>query len=397
MTRRINGDALGNRDGTAATGDVFVFDDAHADGGEWQAPGAGSASAAWPVGSIFFSAVSTNPATLLGFGTWSAIGAGRVLIGIDAGDVDFDTLGETGGAKTSAHAHGAGTLLPSAHPSHSHNTSTSTNMTITAHSGTAVDAHSGTAVSVHSGTAVANHVVTQPSNHATHEHDITTAGNATISAHSGTAVTSHPDHIHRTDTFPLHTHQVLSTNLAHTHIVAAGQGSHQHGMAEGTTDGSGTYMDRSNASAATTAQTDLATLPQLNVSSGGPATFATEQSGYSPAPSNGARDTSDVGALTLSHSVTQPSAHTLGGKTEIETATLTHSGTAVDAHVVTQPAAHTVTQPNNHVVTQPSAHTIGGNTDGHTLAAHTMSGSTGSDSPSVVQPYLVVAMWQRTA
>ncbi len=36
MTRRINGDALENRDGTAVTGDVFVFDDAHADGGEWE-------------------------------------------------------------------------------------------------------------------------------------------------------------------------------------------------------------------------------------------------------------------------------------------------------------------------------------------------------------------------
>ena len=120
MTRRINGDALQNRDGTAATGDVFVFDDAHVDGGDWQAPGAGSASAAWPVGSIFFSAVSTNPATLLGFGTWSAIGAGRVLVGQDTGDTDFDTLGETGGAKTSAHAHGAGTLATSGRRSHSH-------------------------------------------------------------------------------------------------------------------------------------------------------------------------------------------------------------------------------------------------------------------------------------
>jgi len=60
----------------------------------------GDVSAAWPVGAIFISAVSTNPATLLGFGTWSAIGAGKVLIGQNASDTDFDTLGETGGAKT---------------------------------------------------------------------------------------------------------------------------------------------------------------------------------------------------------------------------------------------------------------------------------------------------------
>ena len=68
---------------------------------------------AWPIGSVFISTVATDPSDLLGFGTWSAIGAGKVLIGQDAGDSDFNTLGETGGAKTvlldvnqiPAHAH----------------------------------------------------------------------------------------------------------------------------------------------------------------------------------------------------------------------------------------------------------------------------------------------------
>jgi len=56
---------------------------------------------AYPVGSIYINAsVSTNPATLLGFGTWSAFGAGRTLVGIDSGDTDFDTVEETGGEKT---------------------------------------------------------------------------------------------------------------------------------------------------------------------------------------------------------------------------------------------------------------------------------------------------------
>jgi hypothetical protein len=61
-------------------------------------------SGAWPIGSVFISVVSTNPATLLGLGTWSAIGAGRVLVGLDSGDTDFDTVEETGGAKTVASA-----------------------------------------------------------------------------------------------------------------------------------------------------------------------------------------------------------------------------------------------------------------------------------------------------
>lgn len=72
-----------------------------------------SLARAWPVGSVFVSAVATNPADLLGFGVWAAFGAGRVLVGQDAGQAEFDTLGETGGAKT--HTHGTGTLAASAH------------------------------------------------------------------------------------------------------------------------------------------------------------------------------------------------------------------------------------------------------------------------------------------
>ena len=60
-------------------------------------------SNAYPVGSIYMNATnSTNPATLLGFGTWTAFGAGRVLIGIDSSDTDFDSAEETGGSKTHA-------------------------------------------------------------------------------------------------------------------------------------------------------------------------------------------------------------------------------------------------------------------------------------------------------
>jgi hypothetical protein len=60
----------------------------------------GGGSEAFPVGAVFIAVVSTDPATLLGYGTWSAFGAGRVLVGRDSGDVDFDTAEETGGAKT---------------------------------------------------------------------------------------------------------------------------------------------------------------------------------------------------------------------------------------------------------------------------------------------------------
>jgi len=66
-------------------------------------------SALYPVGSIYTNATSsTNPGTLLGFGTWTAFGAGRVMVGFDSGNALFDTAEETGGsadAITVSHTH----------------------------------------------------------------------------------------------------------------------------------------------------------------------------------------------------------------------------------------------------------------------------------------------------
>jgi len=67
----------------------------------------------YPVGTIYTSVVSTNPNTLFGIGTWVAFGTGRVMVGIDAGQTEFDTVEETGGAKTH-------TLQVSEMPSHTH-------------------------------------------------------------------------------------------------------------------------------------------------------------------------------------------------------------------------------------------------------------------------------------
>lgn len=69
--------------------------------------------ALYPVGSIYVnSSVTTNPATLLGFGTWTAFGAGRVMVGFNASDTSFDVLEETGGSKDAinvSHTHTAST------------------------------------------------------------------------------------------------------------------------------------------------------------------------------------------------------------------------------------------------------------------------------------------------
>lgn len=68
----------------------------------------------YPVGSIYISVTSTNPGSLFG-GTWEAFGSGKTLVGIDTTDADFDTVEETGGAKTVTL-----TSAQSGLPSHNH-------------------------------------------------------------------------------------------------------------------------------------------------------------------------------------------------------------------------------------------------------------------------------------
>jgi hypothetical protein len=83
----------------------------------------------YPVGTIYTnSSVSTNPATLLGFGTWTAFGAGRVMVGFNSGNALFDTAEETGGsadAITVSHTHTA-TVTD---PTHTHSATSGNNLT----------------------------------------------------------------------------------------------------------------------------------------------------------------------------------------------------------------------------------------------------------------------------
>lgn len=53
----------------------------------------------YPVGSIYMSTSSTNPSDFMG-GTWVAWGSGRVPVGVDTNDTDFNTPNKTGGEKT---------------------------------------------------------------------------------------------------------------------------------------------------------------------------------------------------------------------------------------------------------------------------------------------------------
>jgi hypothetical protein len=101
--------------------------------------------ALYPVGSIYTNAaVSTNPATLLGFGTWSAFGAGRVMVGLDAGNAAFDTAQETGGSADAivvSHSHTATSSVSD--PGHNHTIGFQNN-TIDQNSGSSALAKQGT-------------------------------------------------------------------------------------------------------------------------------------------------------------------------------------------------------------------------------------------------------------
>ena len=168
----------------------------------------GGGGSAFPVGAIFIAAVSTDPATLLGYGTWAAFGAGRVLVGRDAGDADFDTAEEVGGAKTKA-----------------------------------------------------------------------------ISAHAGAAVASHASHTHTYTDVPNHTHPVTITDPGHQHIVGS---TSTTGTSLNTfRSGSGT-LSNGTVQSATTGITASTSNPTGGVASG----------------------TTGSPSATLTHSVTQPGAHT---------------------------------------------------------------------------------------
>ena len=66
----------------------------------------------YPVGSIYLSILPTNPTDFFG-GTWEAFGQGRVLVGVDSSDTDFNTVEKKGGEKTH-------TLSENEMPKHGH-------------------------------------------------------------------------------------------------------------------------------------------------------------------------------------------------------------------------------------------------------------------------------------
>lgn len=309
---------------------------------------------AWPVGSVFISTLATDPSILLGGGTWVAIGAGRVLVGYAAGDPDFGTLGAVGGAKTSAISAHTGTAVAS-HTPHTHSVTSSI----------AIGNHLG-----HShGTSVSTTVSID--DHPAHTHSVTSS--VSVASHPDhyhyTTVGQHGSHTHTYTDVVAHRHDVTiaSGQGSHVHnertfVTASGgadSGFTRNNVMSGGLGGS------------TTATTATATLPSMGgsavsglgvdmVSTGttnGPSAALTHATTLSTAAKTLA------GAdLTLSHSVTNNTvstgnsialAHFASASTSVSITTsadLVHSITnyAVTSGSESATLSHSVTQPSAH-------------------------------------------------
>ena len=128
----------------------------------------------YPVGSIYMSVDPRNPKDFLG-GTWVEWGAGRVPVGVNSSDTDFDTAEKTGGEKTHR-------LSVDEMPWHDHSGTNSTVETVTIHT-----RPTGGALQ-HLG--VNTYTVKYDVNEQTQEYMVSPAGGQTLDVESGTIINS---------------------------------------------------------------------------------------------------------------------------------------------------------------------------------------------------------------
>lgn len=144
----------------------------------------------YPIGSIYMSVNSTSPATLFG-GTWARWGNGRIPVGVDTSQTEFNTVGKTGGEKTHI-------LTEAEMPTHTHST-IATIVTTTsngAHSHTAKYSNSanvnGNGARVNGSGTLEGYVI---NSNGDHTHNVTIPALTTDAKGNGTAHNNLPPYI----------------------------------------------------------------------------------------------------------------------------------------------------------------------------------------------------------
>jgi microcystin-dependent protein len=170
----------------------------------------------YPIGCIYTSTVSTDPATVFGFGTWAAIGDGRVLVGNGTSDALYNA-GATGGEST--HVLTEAELAAHTHTQNSHNHTQ--------------DAHTHTQNS-HNHTQDAH-------NHTQNAHSHTVANQATTTFKEGTSADTIPNNIDgNTGSTTATNNAATATNQATTAVNQNATATNQAATAINQNAGSGT-------------------------------------------------------------------------------------------------------------------------------------------------------------
>lgn len=204
----------------------------------------------YPVGAIYMSVVSTSPATLFG-GTWSSFGAGRVLVGYNGSDTDFNSSEKTGGSKTH-------TLSAAEMPGHTHTLSGTTNSDTHTHSfsaTTANDTHNHYSSFTSGSTTVSGTFNIRSGQYTNYNIAGGGTGSFTTASQNGSVwgnsvATSTTDM--KIDTVTLsapHTHSINGTtnNDTHNHSVSGTTGSDAHShTVSGTTSSTGSGSAHNN-------------------------------------------------------------------------------------------------------------------------------------------------------
>jgi len=159
-----------------------------------------------PIGTIYMNgSAATNPATLLGYGTWAPHGAGRVPVGIDPANPLMDTVGETFGSANSinvSHDHvfnGSLTNTSGESANHTHAVSDPGH----AHTFTAKRNGSGAETNASAAVTASSIVITESTSAATtgislgtesvsHSHSVTPAGAVSTTGVTGTNANYQP-------------------------------------------------------------------------------------------------------------------------------------------------------------------------------------------------------------